>query len=106
MQAGDSDRLSFTLEDALQTLRAHLPEIYRHYNVKSLGIFGSFVRGEQEARSDLDILVEFTSAPTFFEFVEMEDYLSQLLGARVDLVMRSALKPRIGERVLSEVVSV
>jgi len=106
MQEGDSDRLSFTLEDALQTLRAHLPDIYRHYNVKSLGIFGSFVRGEQEGRSDLDILVEFTSAPTFFQFVEMEDYLSQLLGARVDLVMRSALKPRIGERVLSEVVSV
>jgi len=45
MQEGDSDRLSFTLEDALQTLRAHLPDIYRHYNAKSLGIFGSFVRG-------------------------------------------------------------
>jgi predicted nucleotidyltransferase len=64
------------------------------------------VRGEQEGRSDLDILVEFQSPPTFFRFIEMEDYLSQLLGVRVDLVMKSALKPRIGERVLSEVVSV
>lgn len=102
----DSDRLILTLEDALETLRAQLPEINQRYGVKFLGIFGSFVRGEQEGKSDLDILVEFTSAPTFFQFVEMEDYLSQLLGVRVDLVMKSALKPRIGERVLSEVVSV
>jgi len=102
----DSDQLTLTLEDALHTLRAHLPEICQRYGVKSLGVFGSVVRGEQKARSDLDILVEFTSAPTFFRFVEMEDFLSQLLGARVDLVMKSALKLRIGERVLSEVVSV
>ncbi len=106
MREGDSDRLSFTLEDALQTLRAHLPEINQRYGVKFLGIFGSLVRGEQEGRSDLDILVEFQSSPTFFRFIEMEDYLSQLLGVRVDLVMKSALKPRIGERILSEVVPV
>ena len=106
MQETDSAKLTVTLEDALHTLRAHLPEIYQRYDVKSLGIFGSFVRGEQEGRSDLDILVEFQSPPTFFRFIEMEDYLSQLLGVRVDLVMKSALKPRIGERVLSEVVPV
>ena len=43
---------------------------------------------------------------TFFQFIEMEDYMSQLLGVRVDLVMKSALRPRIGKRVLSEVVPV
>ncbi len=102
----DSDRLTLTLEDALEALRAHLPEISQRYGVKSLGVFGSVVRGEQGERSDLDILVEFASAPTFFRFIKMENYLSDLLGVRVDLVMRSALKPRIGERVLSEVVPV
>ena len=102
----DSDRLILTLKDALETLRAHLPEIYRRYQAKSLGIFGSFVRGEEIETSDIDILMEFQSPPTFFRFIEMEDCLSQLLGVRVDLVMKSALKPRIGERVLSEVVSV
>ena len=106
MQETDSAKLSVTLEDALHTLRAHLPEIYQRYDVRSLGIFGSFVRGEQEGRSDLDVLVEFVSPPTFFQFVEMEDYMSQLLGVRVDLVMRSALRPHIGKRVLSEVVPV
>ena len=106
MQERDSTKLSVTLESALYTLRAHLPEIYQRSHVKSLGVFGSVVRGEQEEESDLDILVEFTFAPTFFQFVEMEDYFSQLLGVRVNLVMKSALKPRIGERVLSEVVPV
>jgi len=106
MQETDSARFSATLEDVLQTLRVHLPEIYQRYNVKSLGVFGSVVRGEQEEKSDLDILVEFVSPATFFRFVEMEDYLSRLLGIKVDLVMKSALKPRIGEHVLSEVVPI
>jgi len=106
MQETDSVKLTVTLEDALHTLRAHLPEICQRYQAKSLGIFGSFVRGEEIETSDIDILVKFQSPPTFFRFIEMEDCLSQLLGVRVDLVMKSALKPRIGERVLSEVVSV
>jgi predicted nucleotidyltransferase len=50
--------------------------------------------------------VEFDRAPTFFEFIALEDDLSRLLGVKVDLVMKSALKPRIGERILSEVVQV
>jgi predicted nucleotidyltransferase len=54
MQETDSARFSATLEDVLQSLRVHLPEIYQRYNVKSLGVFGSVVRGEQEEKSDLD----------------------------------------------------
>jgi len=54
----------------------------------------------------VDILVEFEHAPTFFQFVELEDELGRLLVANVDLVMKSALRPRIGERILSEVVQV
>jgi len=64
--------------------------------------------GEARAgtRSDLDILIDFAQAPTFFQFIEIEDHLSALLGVKVDLVMKSALKPRIGERILQEVVSI
>ena len=94
------------LEDVLRTLRAELPELARGYNIQSLGVFGSIVRGVQRSRSDVDILVEFQRTPTFFEFIELEDRLAELLGAKVDLVMRSALKPRIGERILAEVVNV
>jgi uncharacterized protein len=90
----------------ISILRQHLPEISRIYNVSYLGIFGSYVRGEQEPESDLDILVEFEEAPSFFEYIRLEDYLSEILGVKVDLVMKSALKPAIGKHILEEVVAV
>jgi predicted nucleotidyltransferase len=93
-----------SLEEIRQVLRAHLPELRERYGVRSLGIFGSYVRGEQRRRSDLDVLVEFDRAPTFFEFIDLEDRLSDLLGITVDLVMKSALKPAIGRHILAEVV--
>ena len=52
-----------TLDDVLRTLRVHLPELREHYGVRTLGVFGSYVRGEQRPRSDLDLLVEFDAAP-------------------------------------------
>ncbi|AAM03554.1 TPA: nucleotidyltransferase [Methanosarcina acetivorans] len=87
-------------------LRQNLPEISRKYKVSYLGIFGSYVRGEQGPESDLDILVEFEEAPGFFEYIQLEDYLSEILGVKVDLVMKSALKPAIGKHILEEVVAV
>ncbi len=86
-------------------LQQHLPELRGRYNVASLGLFGSYVRGDHRKRSDLDVLVEFTEAPSLFDFIDLEQYLTGLLGTRVDLVMKSALKPRIGRCILSEVLS-
>ncbi|MBI2909227.1 MAG: nucleotidyltransferase family protein [Chloroflexi bacterium] len=83
-----------------------MPEIEQHYKVKSLGVFGSYVRGEQRKRSDLDLLVEFHEAPSLLEFIGLEHYLGDLLGVKVDLAMKDALKPAIGKHILSEVVSV
>jgi predicted nucleotidyltransferase len=74
--------------------------------VRALGVFGSFVRGEATADSDLDLLVEFEHSPTLFEFVRLQRHLTELLGVPVDLVMKSALKPAIGQAILSEVVPV
>lgn len=87
-------------------LRQNLPEISRKYKVSYLGIFGSYIRGDQGPESDLDILVEFEEAPGFFEYIQLEDYLSEILGVKVDLVMKSALKPAIGKHILEEVVAV
>lgn len=86
-------------------LREKLSEIRTRYRVKSLGLFGSYVRGEQTQSSDLDILVDYEVAPTFFQFIELEDYLTELVGVKVDLVMKKALKPRIGDRVIAELVT-
>lgn len=76
------------------------------FGVSSLGMFGSYLRGEESADSDLDLLVEYQRTPTLLEFVRLQRYLSELLGVPVDLVMKSALKPKIGQRILEEVVPV
>lgn len=94
------------LDDILHTLRQHLPELRERYGVTSLGVFGSYVRGRERKRSDLDVLVEFAQAPSIFRFIELQEYLSDLLGVKVDLVMQRALKPGIGQRIQAEVVSV
>lgn len=89
-----------------EALRLQLPLLSVKYQVESLGVFGSYVRQEQQAGSDLDVLVSFRDPPSLLEFIELENYLSDLLGLKVDLVMKDALKPRIGAQILREVVPV
>jgi predicted nucleotidyltransferase len=94
------------LADIIEKLRQDLPEISLRFQVKSLSLFGSYVCGRQKKKSDLDILVEFNEPPSFFEFLALERHLSDLLGVKVDLVMKEALKPAIGKHVLAEAVPV
>jgi len=90
----------------MSQLRRHLPELAARFHVHSLGVFGSYVRHEEGPDSDLDILVTFDEIPSLLTFIALENQLSDLLGVKVDLVMEDALKPHIGERILSEVVAV
>lgn len=87
-------------------LARHKGELRERFGVKDIGVFGSYVKGEQRKGSDVDVLVEFEEPVGLFEFIALEDCLSDLLGVKVDLVSRKALKPRIGERILKEVVYV
>ncbi len=93
-----------TLEEAKKILSSHKKELEKNYYVKSIGIFGSVVRGEQKKTSDIDVLVEFKKPIGFFKFLELEERLSNMLGAKVDLVSKKALKPRIGQHIMREVV--
>ncbi len=85
-------------------LRSCKPLLEKDFKVKSLGVFGSCVRGEQTKRSDVDILVEYSQTPGLFDFIRTENFLSKALGNRVDLVMKGSLKPAIGKNVMREVV--
>jgi len=85
-------------------LEKQKPTLKRKFRVKEIGVFGSFVRNQGTKKSDIDILVEFEDGITLLSFIEMENYLTDLLGIKVDLVMKSALKPRIGKHILEEVV--
>lgn len=84
-------------------LREQLPMLRSHYHVTSLGLFGSYVRNAQNEDSDLDILVEFGETPSLLRLIELENHLTDTLGVKVDLVMKDALRPRIGRRILEEV---
>ena len=87
-----------------RSLLAYKPYLQEHYRVEELGIFGSYVRGEQTADSDVDVLVEFSRVPSLLRFINLENYLSDRLGLKVDLVHKKGLKPRLGKRILAEVV--
>ena len=82
----------------------HKSVLQERYKIRELGIFGSYVRQEQTETSDVDLLVEFSETPSLLKFVNLENYLSDNLGVKVDLVHKGGLKPRIGERILAEVV--
>ena len=94
------------LKQIQSILSKHKEELRRKYNVKEIGVFGSYVGGEQKKSSDIDILVEFEESIGFFKFLEMEEHISKILSVKVDLVTKNALKPRIGEHILKEVVAI
>ncbi len=87
-------------------LANELPVLQQRFHVKKIGIFGSYVRGTATDKSDLDVLVEFSKTPEMIRFFHLEAYLKNLLGINIDLVTRKALKPKIGERILAEVLYV
>jgi len=95
-----------TLNEIKSILEKHKDELREKYSVKEIGVFGSYIRGEQKRRSDVDILVEFDEAPNMFEFIDLKEYLAHKLDTEVDLVMKSALKPTIGKYILEEVVMI
>ncbi|MGB6063392.1 MAG: nucleotidyltransferase family protein [Desulfomonilaceae bacterium] len=91
-------------EQIILKIKEVLPLLREKYGVTSLGIFGSYVRNDQSPGSDVDILVEFGEPVSLFRFMALEYELEDLIGCKVDLVMKTALKPAIGRHILGEVV--
>ena len=89
------------IKNKLKAQKEHLRD---EHGISEIGLFGSYVRGEQSKKSDLDVLVSTNKRMGLLKFIGIENYLSSLLGVKVDLVMKSALKPTIGRRILGEVV--
>jgi len=95
-----------SLKEIRIILKKHKSIIEKRFKVKEIGIFGSYIRGEQKDISDIDILVEFYEPIGFFSFLDLEEYLTGLFNTKVDLVSKKALKPRIGKYILQEMISV
>ena len=93
----------------IETLREHKEEIKERYGVRRIGVFGSYVRGDQKATSDIDVLVEFEK-PTFDNFMDLVFYLEELFGKRVDLLTIEGVKgiriKEIAKEIMESVVYV
>ena len=91
--------------DALRILREHENVMIERFGVKKVGVFGSFAKGEEHRGSDVDILVEFKEGQkTFGNYMELKFYLEELFGREVDLVIETAIKPRLRGQILKEAV--
>ena len=94
------------ISEIKKILGKHKKELAEKYHVREIGVFGSYVRNEQVEGSDIDILVDFSSPISLFDFIDLEEEISKLLKVKVDLVSRKALKPYIGQRVLQELQTI
>ncbi|HPI03468.1 MAG TPA: nucleotidyltransferase family protein [Candidatus Goldiibacteriota bacterium] len=91
------------INEIKQKLKDKKKELSDAYSISEIGVFGSYIRGEERSGSDVDVLISFNEEPSLYGFIELENKLSELLEAKVDLVEKSALKPAIGRHILSEV---
>ncbi len=90
----------------MNALSLHLEEIQKKFDVMTLSLFGSVARGDAKLDSDIDLLVTYANSPGLFGFLDLKEYLEQILGCRVDLVTEKALKKQIRDKILKEAISV
>ena len=91
--------------DVLALLRQTLPDLKKLFSVAKIGIFGSYIRGEERPDSDVDVLVLFRKGEeTFDNYMDCKFYLEDLFGCKVDLVMKGAIKKRLKPYIIREVV--
>jgi uncharacterized protein len=79
-----------------------IAEICQQNDVSRLGLFGSFIRGEATATSDVDLLVEFSKPKSLLALIRLERMLSSAIGRKVDLLTKASLSPYLRERILEE----
>ncbi len=93
------------LEEIKEIIRQHKQELEQKYKVKTIAIFGSYVRNEQREGSDVDILVEF-SEPVGFLFFHLADYLEEILQVKVDLLTPDGIKPNRRKYIMENLIYV
>jgi predicted nucleotidyltransferase len=97
-----------TIKEIKKQLETLKPVLKEKYQVETLGIFGSYTRGEQKRKSDLDIIVEFSEPNDIdlFKFIELRLFLEDELNVKIDLVEKDTIKPRLKDQILQEIIPV
>lgn len=94
------------LMEMKRAIKSNKKLLRQEYGVKEIGIFGSFARGEQKKKSDVDVLVEFDDVPDLIKFIELERKLQRLLGKKVDLVRKQTIRHELKDSILRELKAV
>ena len=94
------------IEQIKKILTSQKDILKNKYDVKEIGIFGSYVNGNYNEESDIDILVEFSKPIGLIKFIKLEEYLKDMLGIKVDLVLRDGIKPALKSNILKQAVYV
>lgn len=94
------------INQIISKLKEIKPDLEKDYDITELGVFGSFVRGEQNINSDIDILIDYKEGTSLLTLGGLQYMLSELFKTKVDLVMKKTLKKQIGKQILSEVIYV
>ena len=92
------------LDDVIKTLNIYKSEVFKNYDIKQLGVFGSLVRGENSVNSDIDMIVEYTITPDLLKYIELENHLEKILNTKVDLVIKNSIRPELKSDILREVI--
>jgi predicted nucleotidyltransferase len=95
-----------TLKETKTQLEQLKPILKKRFQVETIGIFGSYTRGEQKNKSDIDILVTFTEPNNIdlIDFITLKQFLTRKLKTKIDLVDKTALKHRIKDKILQETI--
>jgi len=88
----------------LNTIKNLRNDLNQRYRVKTIGLFGSYVKNRQKNTSDIDFLVEFEDDADLFHFVGLSRYLEEIFNARVDVISKSSLKEDLKQHILQEVI--
>ena len=92
------------LDDVIKTLDNYKSEVFKNYDIKKLGVFGSLVRGENSVNSDIDMIVEYNITPDLLKYIELENHLEKILNTKVDLVTKNSIRPELKSDILREVI--
>ena len=95
-----------TIEEIKSILTELKPELQKRYGITDIGIFGSYIRGEQRPDSDLDVYVDYVEIPSLLDIVDLELFLSEKLQVKADVVPRGCIRPELKKYILPEIVRV
>ena len=89
-----------------ESLKQTIWAVLKKQPIQRAAVFGSFARGEEQANSDIDLLIEYSTRHTLFDILRLENELSQATSRKVDIVEYASIKPTIKERILSQAITI